>query len=124
MIISNNYQEHGYASFRDYNYKDREVHWVSNDTSVTPIDLFHYVSRKLTEVTNSIFIRFFEADENGDYSMTLDLSNNSHPLIKFNYHRPFARCYTLSFPEEFRKRGIYYLRIKGYKRPLAVKSLN
>ena len=64
-----------------------------------------------TEIVKRIYVRFIQADKNGETNMNIDLKDNFES-IQEQRHRGFGRCYTFHPKKEIRDLGVYY--IKAY----------
>lgn len=115
MVILTNYlshfQQHGIPSTTRYNYK-YNLTWHSNQTdSISAQDLFLLASNTIEDLVKNIRIRTFEADEEGVFSIDVNISG-SNPEFTEQRHRRFGRCFTLHPKEKVRKLGIYYIRVQ------------
>ena len=84
---------------------------MSNDSKVSPQQLFVDATYSLNDIVKKINIRFIRADKNGTFSENVGVHNNQN-LIKEQQHRKFGRCYTLSPDSRMRSLGIYYIKLQ------------
>ena len=103
-------KKHGIASIKKYNGK-KDLHWMSNNSDVTPQQLYLAATYDLHEVVERIFIRYNYADTNGVFNEVVDVQNFGD-LMKEQHHRKFGRCYTLSPVSRMRTLGIYYIKLQ------------
>ena len=110
MFVAFYFKKHGIISTKRYNYKEN-LTWTSNDTDVSPQQLFQEATFSLKDIVKKIYIRFLKADENGTFHEDIGIENSSN-LIKEQQHRKFGRCYTLSPDSRMRGLGIYYIKLQ------------
>ena len=104
------FQENGIVSTENYNFK-YNLTWTSNDTKLTPQQLFLDATYSLDEIVKGIKIRHLTADDSGSFKEILQLEEKA-TWITPQYHRSFGRCYTF-YPEKYnRDLGIYYIKIE------------
>ena len=104
------FKEHGIASIKRYNYKEN-LNWTSNNTDISPQQLFLNATYSLTDIVKKIDLRFLKSDEKGMFTEKLNLQKSNN-LIQEQRHRKFGRCYTLSPDSRMRRLGIYYIKIQ------------
>ncbi len=102
------FQAHGISSTTNYNNKVNMT-WSSNDSSVSEEELFKLSTYEVEEIFKEVFIRYFKADDQGEFSEKLKLDGSETSFVE-QRHRSFGRCYTLH-PDR-RHLGIYYMRFK------------
>ena len=103
-------QKHGIASIKRYNNKEN-LNWISNQTQVSPQQLFLDSTFSVEEIVKKINIRFIKADEKGIFHENIGIHDYQN-LIKEQQHRKFGRCYTLSPDSRMRSLGIYYIKLQ------------
>ena len=87
------------------------MNWTSNNTDVTPQQLFLDATYSLTDMVKKIDLRFVRTDENGNVWQTLDVQKSQN-LFQEQRHRKFGRCHTLSPDSRMRGLGIYYIKLQ------------
>ena len=103
-------KENGIESIKNYNYK-YNLTWTSNNTQLTPQQLFLDATYSLSDLVKAIKIRHLDADTNGSFVELLKLEESASWVTQ-QYHRAFGRCYTL-YPEKYtRDLGIYYIALE------------
>ena len=84
---------------------------MSNNTQLTPQQLFLDATYSLAELVKTIKIRHLDADTNGSFVESLKIEESASWVTQ-QYHRAFGRCYTL-YPEKYtRDLGIYYIALE------------
>ena len=103
-------QKHGFADYQQYTLEEVEnLKWTSNDSSLTPHDLFRKVTYELQDIVNTVEIRYLHADKHGTEATILDLKALKGS-IQEQRHRDFGRCYTFTPDVRAQKLGIGSIR--------------
>ncbi|XP_059079351.1 uncharacterized protein LOC131877632 isoform X2 [Tigriopus californicus] len=102
-------QTHGIESVKKYNYK-RDLVWSSNQSGITPRELFDQATLDLDELIYYFNIRTFGPNHQGNVAQKLNRTDNS---IVTQYHRKFGRCFTWYPSNEVKSLGIYYITIRS-----------
>ena len=98
-------------SVQNYNYKNN-LTWTSNNTKVTPQQLFLDATYSFKEMVQNIRVRYIKSKENGAFSnFSLNLDDN-HDWVNEQRHRKFGRCYTIYPDKNSRILGIYYIKLE------------
>ena len=99
-------QKHGFADYQHYTLEEVEnLRWTSNDSSLTPHDLFRKVTYELKDIVKTVEIRYLHADKHGLEATILDVKSLKDS-IQEQRHRDLGRCYTFTPDEPQRKLGI------------------
>ena len=87
-----------------------ETKWTSNDSSVSPRQLYNLATRRFPEMVKKLKIRlFFPRDSDGEFIIVPNVSDPS--LVSVQRHRRFGRCWSLNLDyNNFRKYGISYIK--------------
>ena len=103
-------QKHGFSDYQQYTLEEvANLKWTSNDSSLTPHELFEKVTYELQDIVNSVEIRYLHADKHGVEATVLDLKSLKGS-IKEQRHRDFGRCYTFTPDVRAQKLGIGSIR--------------
>ena len=105
-------QAHGIMSIDNYNYKEN-LNWTSNDTQVSPQELFESATFSFKEIVRSLSIRTISEDTDGTFYQTADPIEFASSIIE-QRHRKFGRCYTFYPKMSQQKLGIYYVKVELY----------
>ena len=109
-IFQYSQQKHGVASIKRYNNKEN-LNWISNNTQISPQQLFLESTFSVEEIVKKINIRFIKADEKGIFHENIGIRDYQNLIIE-QQHRKFGRCYTLSPDSRMRSLGIYYIKLQ------------
>ena len=108
-------KQHGISDANCYYYlqkcKDGQPDWGGNNSSISPRELFEKAILNVEEVLNYIHVRFLYAHEHLGNSVTLMPDDLKPPVIKYQVHRKYGRCFAYHPEMSFREAGIYYLKI-------------
>ena len=90
--------------------------WISNDSKVSPQDLFEMATYGFWEMVHDLRIRFFQSDSMGKTSYNIDENNwaafDKRILEVIEQRHPrFGKCWTISFPTVWAEYGRYYIKI-------------
>ena len=83
--------------------------WTSNDSSMDPRELFRKATFDLTDIVQSIEIRYLHADKHGNEATLVNLES-IHGSIKEQRHRDHGRCYTFLPDVKVQQLGIDSIR--------------
>ena len=109
-------QKNGIPSIGHYS-SSKVKNWTSNDTGVTPQQLFLDATYSFNERIRGIKVRYLVSNHTtGSISEWLNInelnSGQESDLVTEQRHRTLGRCYTLQLDESRLRRGVYYVKIK------------
>ncbi len=102
-------QEHGIETISAYT--GNSPKWSSNQTGTSAKMLFDLATLEPKDIFKKIYVRFFRADERGDFNTYL-AANGSGSSFAEQRHRKFGRCYTLHPEPNILPLGIYYVNME------------
>ena len=103
-------QKHGFSSYEQYTQEEIEnLKWTSNDSSLTPDELFRKATYELKDIVKTVEIRYLHADKHGIEVTFLDLEALKGS-IQEQRHRDHGRCYTFTPNSRVQKLGIDSIR--------------
>ena len=109
-------QKNGIPSIGHYSlYKVKN--WTSNDTGVSPQQLFLDATYSFNERIRGIKVRYLVSNHTtGSISEWLNINElntgQGSDLVTEQRHRTLGRCYTFQLDESRLRRGVYYVKIK------------
>ncbi|XP_040580132.1 uncharacterized protein [Lepeophtheirus salmonis] len=110
----------GFAEEADYNdaVDGRKIRWTSNNSDVSPLQLYDTASYTLNELVGQFYIRYF-CKIAGIFGKEIPVRQDNPRMFTEQRHRSYGKCYTIypGYQLKVKERAVYYMHLK-FKEPI------